>query len=268
MEISLAGVSASSRSGLALVLAASGGLPNGDRRAIAFPSKDLHDDMTGIAEPRPVAILAHRGWWRDPSEKNAPISFDRALEAGYGIETDIRDRDGSLVISHDMAGADAQSLDDFLTSYVRYPARPTLALNIKADGLAELLAERLGAHGVDNIFVFDMSVPDTLGYLALYMPIFTRRSEYEGGSLLDRSAAGVWLDALVTPFVPPEDLVAALDEGLAVVLVSPELHRRPHEEAWHLWQDVLRGRGADAPACMICTDFPDEADRFFNGSAQ
>ena len=58
-----------------------------------------------------MQILAHRGRWRSPSEKNSEGAFRAALSAGYGIETDIRDFDGRLVISHDPARADAMDLD-------------------------------------------------------------------------------------------------------------------------------------------------------------
>jgi glycerophosphoryl diester phosphodiesterase len=46
-------------------------------------------------------ILAHRGYWLEPGEKNSLSAFRRAFEGGFGIETDIRDLDGELVVSHD-----------------------------------------------------------------------------------------------------------------------------------------------------------------------
>ena len=41
-------------------------------------------------------VRAHRGWWLTPAEKNSKAAFERALAAGYGIETDVRDCDGEL----------------------------------------------------------------------------------------------------------------------------------------------------------------------------
>lgn len=216
----------------------------------------------------PIAVLAHRGWWLDQAAKNAFASFERALAAGHGIETDIRDHHGVLVISHDMPDARSPTLDVFLDLYARYPTRPTLALNIKADGLAAELEKQLRTRDVTNYFVFDMSVPDTLSYLARGLPVFARRSEYETGSLLDGEAAGLWLDSFTEPFVPAVTLAAALDGGHAVALVSPELHGKPHHEAWHAWRDTLRERASPLPVCMICTDLPDAAMHFFNGDDQ
>ena len=61
-----------------------------------------------------MEIIAHRGFWISAEEKNTQTAFLRALENGFGIETDLRDFDGTLVISHDMANAQCLSVDDFL----------------------------------------------------------------------------------------------------------------------------------------------------------
>ena len=64
-----------------------------------------------------MKILSHRGFWLNPEEKNKQISFKRAVDCGYGIETDIRDYNGKLVISHDIPNEDCLQLDDFLQKY-------------------------------------------------------------------------------------------------------------------------------------------------------
>ena len=65
-----------------------------------------------------MIILAHRGVWQNPVEKNSAAALRRALENGFGVETDIRDLDGQLVISHDPPRAGAMRLADFLDAYV------------------------------------------------------------------------------------------------------------------------------------------------------
>ena len=47
------------------------------------------------------SILAHRGLWQNVAAKNSISSIKLALVNGFGLETDIRDLDGELVISHD-----------------------------------------------------------------------------------------------------------------------------------------------------------------------
>lgn len=209
-----------------------------------------------------IDILAHRGWWLEAQEKNQTIAFERAFSAGYGVETDVRDTNGRLVISHDIARTDAMPFERFLDIYKSYGESGWLALNVKSDGLHVALGEALRGAGVDRYFVFDMSVPDTLQYLKHGLRTFTRRSEYEVGSTLDASAAGIWWDC----FEGAGDMglaAKALQSGKGGALVSPELHRREHSDVWRSWRDDIVA-ATDRPALMLCSDFPEEADRFFN----
>ncbi len=50
-----------------------------------------------------MELLAHRGYWSNGIPGNSPEALKRALECGYGIESDVRDYDGTLVISHYVA---------------------------------------------------------------------------------------------------------------------------------------------------------------------
>ncbi|WP_428153203.1 hypothetical protein [Brevundimonas sp.] len=211
-----------------------------------------------------VDILAHRGWWTSREDQNSLAALSRAFRAGFGVETDIRDCDGHLVISHDMPRYPVLSLNDLLEEYAKTPQSGPLALNVKADGMAESLLEALQCHGISNYFVFDMSVPDTLHYLRGEANVFMRRSEYERGSLLDAQGQGLWLDAFVASSVPIADLDYARTMAKDVALVSPELHKMPHEEAWRVWREFIETAGDSGQRCMVCTDFPDKADNYFN----
>ncbi|WP_040349843.1 hypothetical protein [Brevundimonas sp. BAL3] len=209
-----------------------------------------------------MEILAHRGWWLDRAERNTRQAFERAFAAGFGVETDVRDHSGRLVIAHDPATEHAMSLDVFLDTYESYPTRPTLALNIKADGLTEMVNDALAKRGIDSYFVFDMSVPDTLHYLRAGLRTYLRRSEHESPSPLEDRAQGIWLDDFTGGFASPDQVISALASVSAVALVSPELHGRPHARTWSVWRDVkatVKGRLA------ICTDFPDAAAAYFSG---
>ena len=48
-----------------------------------------------------MIVLAHRGYWENIFEKNSELSIKKAFDKGYGIESDIRDFNKKLVISHD-----------------------------------------------------------------------------------------------------------------------------------------------------------------------
>jgi len=208
-------------------------------------------------------ILAHRGVWTRPEERNTLAALTAALEAGYGIETDLRDLDGALVVAHDPARrAVAIPADRLFEVCAARPDHGLLALNIKADGLRPMLDAMLTAHGIDRgrVFVFDMSVPDTLPFLSAAMPVYVRFSEYEDPApLLDR-AAGVWVD----DFAGVTDPVAACQRFLAagrrVALVSPELHGRAPEALWRRIQAACLHHD---PGFALCTDIPDRARAIF-----
>jgi glycerophosphoryl diester phosphodiesterase len=93
-----------------------------------------------------MQILAHRGLWADPDDRNSLGALRRALDAGHGHETDVRDRLGELVISHDPpTGTEALPLSSLLAAYRSSGSTATLAINIKSDGLHDRLAATLGA---------------------------------------------------------------------------------------------------------------------------
>jgi len=142
-----------------------------------------------------MKFLAHRGHWLTQNEKNTFAAFERAWSGSFGIETDLRDLAGNVVVSHDPPTEGAIEFERLLQARIAWGPETPLALNIKADGLHTLIADLIERYRVKDYFVFDMSVPDTLHYLRAGMPVLLRLSEYEPGtSLLDR-AAGVWLDA-------------------------------------------------------------------------
>ena len=203
-----------------------------------------------------MQILSHRGYWTSDAEKNVPAAFERSFALGFGTETDVRDHDGRLVISHDMPTGDALPFDAYLDCLARKATRPLLqAINIKADGLATALAHAMKdcAH---PWFVFDMSLPDTLGQLRAGNPVYLRMSEYETiPAALESRIKGVWLDAFDSTWYGAETIAALLDRGFAVCVVSPELHRRT--DFADLWT-LLRPLRHHA-ALSLCTDLPEQA---------
>lgn len=209
-----------------------------------------------------MKILAHRGWWTKAEEKNALIAFERAFALGVGIETDLRDHHGEIVISHDPPVDPVPTFKDFLDCRAASGARTPLALNIKSDGLERKLGEMLGAYADLEYFVFDMSLPATLGFRREGMSFFTRQSEFEPEPLLYEDAAGVWLDCFEREWYDDALLGGHLAAGKQLCLVSPELHGREHQAFWHR----LKATGfAGNPQLMLCTDYPQQALEFFHG---
>ncbi|OUC39427.1 hypothetical protein BJP35_0015 [Enterobacter sp. J49] len=209
-------------------------------------------------------ILAHRGYWLSPGEKNHRIAHVRAFEHGFGIETDIRDLDGKLVVSHDMPRMNtALPLTHLLDDYITLNSEGTLAFNIKSDGLSRPLQLLLERYEISRYFCFDMSVPDSLHYFRAGMPAAARLSEYEPEGYLSNRAPVLWIDCFGENQLDPECLYRWLLSGKDVCLVSPELHGRDASLFWEqllqMPKDITRH-----PGLMLCTDNPLLAKRIFN----
>jgi glycerophosphoryl diester phosphodiesterase len=211
---------------------------------------------------RPLQVLAHRGFWLEPAEKNAPVALARAISSGFGIETDVRDRDGDLVISHDPARGSALTFSSFLELFPPGFKQP-LALNIKADGLQRLLVTATAQRPDLRFYTFDMSVPDALGYARAGVPFLTRESEYEQEpTLLDR-AAGVWMDQFEGDWIGLPALERHLKHERTVCVVSPELHGRDFQGFWRNLRAALADLSPGGGEVALCTDHPMRAREYF-----
>ena len=208
-------------------------------------------------------ILAHRGLWSNQDERNTLSALFKGLDDGYGLETDVRDLNGQLVISHDMPVADsAIPLESLLHYYRDGQFTSALGLNIKSDGLQGKLCRHLRDYNIKHYFVFDMSIPDTLGYLKLDMPTFIRRSDVEHHPEIMLRAQGVWLDELINPWIDAEVVLKEAAKADAVCIVSAELHGREYAWQWAQIENAVN-LGCPLEKLMICTDYPREAERFF-----
>lgn len=207
-----------------------------------------------------MQLLCHRGLWKNPEEKNSFSALALAIDKGLGIETDVRDCDGDLVIAHDPPIKDqAMNLDVLFSHYAKSKFAPCLALNIKSDGLHTQLVNKLNEYQIKNYFVFDMSVPDTLGYLKMNMPFAARISDYERDEKLLERAKFVWLDSFESDWYSIDLIQTLLAKDKSVAIVSPELHKRAHEETWSRLRAL-----ADHEKVYLCTDFVTEAMEFFH----
>lgn len=209
-----------------------------------------------------MRLIAHRGFWIEPEERNTLSAFKRALQHGYGIETDLRDAHGGLVVSHDPPATGALSAREFFALCLDHPVAVPHALNIKSDGLHALLDAEMKGWTGERYFLFDMSVPDSLGYLRKGVPTFVRSSEYEvPAAQLLALAKGVWLDAFEGVWYGRALIENLFSQGKEVCIVSPELHRRAHLDHW---ESLKRWGVHRHPDALLCTDFPSEAEEYFH----
>lgn len=202
-----------------------------------------------------MKILSHRGYWQAEAEKNAREAFAATLSAGFGTETDVRDAQGTLVVSHDPPAPAAMRWSELLDMFHGHGL--PLAVNVKADGLSAALAHAFDGRDIDW-FAFDMSGPETIRYMRAGLPYYTRHSDIEPTPILYEKAKGIWLDAFERDWFDADDIIAHLIEGKSVCVVSPELHGRDPDEVWQM----LKLMGPHA-SLSLCTDRPADARRFF-----
>ncbi len=210
-----------------------------------------------------MEIIAHRVYLNEIIIRNSLEALNRALENGYGFESDIRDFKGRLVISHNMADEKSPSANEVFEILRKHNDNCCFAINIKADGLKELLSQSLKKYQISNYFTFDMSVPQMIEYYDLGLKIFTRQSEAETEPIMYDKALGVWVDAFYDDdWITPKLLASHIANGKTVCIVSPDLHKREYLPFWQ----KLKGYDIDFSKLMLCTDHPDKAREFFCGS--
>jgi len=206
-----------------------------------------------------IKVISHRGFWLEESEKNTEGAFRRSFDNGFGTETDVRDFGGNLVISHDVPDRNSMILSDFF-SMLEDKSLP-LALNIKSDGLADILSVEIEKAGITNAFVFDMAVPDHKGYLHLSnVAVFSRASEEERHPAFYNVSDGIWLDAFYGCWFDETLLKMYVNDGKQVCVVSSELHGRDHIELWTFLKELKLPPNRNL---LLCTDFPRAARNFF-----
>lgn len=201
-----------------------------------------------------LMILAHRGYWLKEEEKNTKISFERAFDNGFGIETDLRDIKGEIVISHNMPVGNEMTFEELLQ--LLNGRNLSLALNIKADGQAEEIKRLLQKYNHTNYFTFDMSIPEMVVQHKVGLKVFTGQSDIVPEPILFEQAQGIWLDCFNSDWFGEKEINEILNKNKKVCIVSPDLHKRDYKSVWEKYKNIS--------GIMLCTDYPREAKKFFN----
>ena len=200
-------------------------------------------------------IIAHRGLWDTTNEQNTPEAIQRAISAGYGVELDIRDCHGDLVVSHDPARDEAPRWRDIET--IIASCESYVALNVKSDGLAPMLKGLNQMY--PRIFAFDMSWPQTLAFVNEGISVALRASEYEHPlPELFRQLhvpSRVWLDSFHQDWWLEDLNLEEWPPPLSVFVVSPEIHGRDPFATWQ-WVRLSIEKGLDV---FLCTDYCNDA---------
>lgn len=207
-----------------------------------------------------MKIIAHRGVWDAREEGNTLDAFEKAFYAGFGIETDVRDYAGRLVISHNVATENSIHIEEVLRLYKSFKMNLPLALNVKSDGIQPLLKECLKEYDIENYFMFDMSVPELVVYVREGFHVFSRQSEYEKSPSFYEKAEGIWMDEFAEEWITQEIIDNHLENGKRLSIISSEIHGNSTDRLWHLLEKYKENESV-----MLCTDIPQEAEKYFAG---
>ena len=209
-----------------------------------------------------MLITAHRGLHSHAAAPNSPEALINACKSGFGIETDLRDSDGRLVISHDPADSSAPDAEELFTALAKFNTSCCFALNIKSDGLIHLLIKCLGRAGIFNYFTFDMSIPQMKEYRDSSIIYFTGQSDIQPNPVLYENASGIWADCFYSDnWITCEVVQQHISRGRKICFVSPELHKRTNYRDF--WRRI-REFDDNGSSLMLCTDHPEEAAEFFS----
>ena len=137
------------------------------------------------------------------------------------VEVDVRSDGKNLVVGHDWDKPDCY----FLNYLEKCTKDSTLAINVKEDGLCDVLCDIMSKFKVRDYFFFDMSVPDLLNYIKK-CPEHTafRMSEFENKTYT--KCGWVWLDYFnYENYILYKKYNYHLNPNkYKIVVVSPELH--------------------------------------------
>lgn len=195
-----------------------------------------------------------------------------AIPHRFGVEIDVREIAGELIISHDPANHIIARRRDLLENWLRKDRefldkkkaeRPVYAINIKCDGIEKEIEQMLWLFNIrDRSFVFDMSFPTLMNFKKLDIPYAIRISDLETAPHFDffSGISAVWVDRWDwSEYVYPHVFGPTENNNRAIphYYVSPELHGHQDlcEKAWlHAKETNMAG---------VCTDFTNDAEKYF-----
>jgi glycerophosphoryl diester phosphodiesterase len=223
-----------------------------------------------------TAILAHRANLTGPRSvaENSLEACARALEAGFGLETDLRrDASGLFYISHDAAPRSAENeLAGYSEVFRRHP-EAVLAINVKELGYESELVDLMKSGDLGaNSFYFDFELlePRLPGSAQRKIkslpggnavPVASRLSDRHEpiGQCLAIRGEVVWADEFDSMWLTEVEARKVKESGRLLYVISPELHGFDEATMRRRWQDFKKW-GVDG----VCTDYPLAARDFFS----
>ena len=174
----------------------------------------------------------------------------KQLPTEYGVELDLRGRDGRLFMQHDPF-KDGEDFEE----YLKYYSHGTMILNIKSERIEYRVLELIKHYHITQYFFLDSSFP----MIQVLMEsgeknIALRFSEYEKLDTifaLQKKIKWVWVDCFTKLPIDSSSYKLLKEAEFKLCLVSPDLLGRENDIP--LYKSYLSERGIAFEA--ICTKY-------------
>jgi hypothetical protein len=180
------------------------------------------------------------------------ISVLEKIDPAYGVEIDLRSKNGSLILAHDpfVEG-------ELFSEWLKYWRGQSLILNVKEDALENSILGQLSQYGVSDFFFLDQSYPSIRRTINMGVTkVATRVSDFEDlETALKSGSDWVWLDSFSGDWEYLKEAVPALSKnGQSTCLVSPELQRVDSAPELKTLQEMIEKNSLEITS--VCTKVP------------
>ena len=152
------------------------------------------------------------------------------LPRQYGVEVDLRDQGGKLILQHDPFKG-GEIFENYLKSY----RHGTLILNIKSERIEFAVLDLIKKYQIKKYFFLDSSFPMIVALARQGIKnVALRYSEYEGSDTIlsfKNKVKWVWVDCFSRLPIHGKNYKAFKKAGLKICLVSPDLQGRVYDIA-------------------------------------
>jgi hypothetical protein len=180
------------------------------------------------------------------------ISALEKIHPAYGVEIDLRSKNGLLILAHDpfVEG-------ELFSEWLKYWRGQSLILNVKEDALENSILDHLSQYGVSDFFFLDQSYPSIRRTINMGVTkVATRVSDFEDlETALKSGSDWVWLDSFSGDWEYLKVAVPALSKnGQSTCLVSPELQRVDSAPELKTLQEMIEKNCLEVTS--VCTKVP------------
>jgi hypothetical protein len=180
------------------------------------------------------------------------ISALEKIDPAYGVEIDLRSKNGLLILAHDpfVEG-------ELFSEWLKYWRGQSLILNVKEDALENSILGYLSQYGISDFFFLDQSYPSIRRTINMGVTkVATRVSDFEDlETALKSGSDWVWLDSFSGDWEYLKEAVPALSKnGQSTCLVSPELQRVDSAPELKTLQRMIEKNSLEITS--VCTKVP------------